>query len=72
MLTIHLLRHGDTAQAAEGIFCGDLDPSLTDHGHAQAERVARAAGSLGLGGAFYAAPSSARGRPPRRSPGDGH
>ena len=42
MLTIHLVRHGDTAQAAEGIFCGDLDPPLTEHGLAQAERLAQA------------------------------
>jgi broad specificity phosphatase PhoE len=42
MLTIHLVRHGDTAQAADGIFCGDLDPPLTGHGLAQAELVARA------------------------------
>jgi broad specificity phosphatase PhoE len=48
MLTIHLVRHGDTPQAAEGVFCGDLDPSLTDHGRLQAERVGRAAASLGL------------------------
>jgi broad specificity phosphatase PhoE len=46
MLTIHLVRHGDTPQAADGIFCGDLDPSLTDHGRAQAERVARAVAPL--------------------------
>lgn len=48
MLTIHLVRHGDTPQAAEGIFCGDLDPSLTDHGRAQAERLARVTAQLGL------------------------
>jgi probable phosphoglycerate mutase len=46
MLTIHLVRHGDTSQAAEGVFCGDLDPSLTDHGHWQAEQVARAVAPL--------------------------
>lgn len=48
MLTIHLVRHGDTPQAAEGIFCGDLDPPLTDHGREQARRVAQAAATLGL------------------------
>lgn len=48
MLTIHLVRHGDTTQAADGIFSGDLDPPLTDHGRAQAELLARAAASLGL------------------------
>ncbi len=48
MLTIHLVRHGDTPQAAEGIFCGDLDPSLTDHGRWQAEQLARVAVPLEL------------------------
>jgi probable phosphoglycerate mutase len=42
MLTIHLVRHGDTPQAAEGVFCGDLDPSLTEHGHWQAEQLSGA------------------------------
>jgi probable phosphoglycerate mutase len=42
MLTIHLVRHGDTLQAADGIFSGDLDPPLTPHGKEQAELVARA------------------------------
>ena len=55
MLTIHLLRHGDTAQAAEGVFCGDLDPPLTDHGHSQAECVARGLAPIGLV-AIYASP----------------
>lgn len=52
MLTLHLVRHGDTAQASEGIFCGDLDPPLTETGRAQAQRVARAARSLGLSGLY--------------------
>jgi broad specificity phosphatase PhoE len=55
MLTIHLVRHGDTAQAQDGIFCGDLDPPLTEHGHAQAELVARAALALGPS-ALYCSP----------------
>ncbi|HLK39074.1 MAG TPA: histidine phosphatase family protein [Polyangiaceae bacterium] len=46
MLTLHFVRHGDTAQATEGILCGDLDPPLTDHGHEQAERVGRAIAAL--------------------------
>jgi broad specificity phosphatase PhoE len=52
MLTIHLVRHGDTAQAADGIFCGDLDPPLTDHGRSQAELVARALTPLRLVGLY--------------------
>jgi probable phosphoglycerate mutase len=42
MLTLHLVRHGDTLQASEGVFCGDIDPPLIENGLAQAERVARA------------------------------
>jgi alpha-ribazole phosphatase len=55
MLTLHLVRHGDTAQAADGIFCGDLDPPLIVSGLAQAERVAVMARSLGLT-ALYSSP----------------
>jgi probable phosphoglycerate mutase len=55
MLTLHMVRHGDTAQAAEGIFCGDLDPPLTEKGIAQAERVSVMARSLGLT-ALYCSP----------------
>src|SRR5580658_563270 len=47
MLTLHMVRHGDTAQAADGVFCGDLDPALTASGLAQAERVGVLARSLG-------------------------
>jgi probable phosphoglycerate mutase len=46
MLTIHLVRHGETAQAAEGVFCGDLNPPLTERGLFEAERVGRAAAAL--------------------------
>jgi probable phosphoglycerate mutase len=55
MLTLHMVRHGDTAQAADGIFCGDLDPALTVSGLAQAERVGVMARSLGLT-ALYCSP----------------
>jgi broad specificity phosphatase PhoE len=55
MLTIHFVRHGDTTQAAEGVFCGDLDPPLTEHGRAQAELVARAVASYGAS-ALYSSP----------------
>lgn len=48
ILTIHLVRHGDTTHAAEGVFCGDLDPPLTDHGQTQAELVARAVVEYGV------------------------
>jgi broad specificity phosphatase PhoE len=55
MLTVHLVRHGDTLQAAEGILSGDLDPPLTDSGRAQAERLARVFGPLALE-AIYCSP----------------
>jgi alpha-ribazole phosphatase len=55
MLTLHLVRHGDTAQAAEGYFAGDIDPPLTDRGQAQAEAVGRVAGTLKLA-AIYVSP----------------
>jgi probable phosphoglycerate mutase len=55
MLTLHLVRHGDTLQAAEGYFAGDIDPPLTDRGLAQAEAVGRVAAGLGLA-AVYVSP----------------
>src|SRR5580692_7613179 len=39
MLTLHLVRHGDTEASGEGIFCGDLDALLTSSGLAQAAKV---------------------------------
>ncbi len=35
MLTLHLVRHGDTLQSAEGYFAGDIDPPLTERGKEQ-------------------------------------
>jgi probable phosphoglycerate mutase len=55
MLTLHLVRHGDTLQAAEGYLAGDIDPPLTDHGLAQAEAVGRVAAGLKLD-AVYVSP----------------
>ena len=46
MVTLHLVRHGETRQAADGVFCGDLDPPLTETGRAQAERAAQAVQAL--------------------------
>src|SRR5580704_11211458 len=48
MLTLHLVRHGDTLQAAEGYLAGDIDPPLTAAGRAQAGEVGRLAATLGL------------------------
>jgi probable phosphoglycerate mutase len=55
MLTLHLVRHGDTPQAADGSFAGDIDPPLTDRGLAQAEAVGRLAAKMSLA-AVYVSP----------------
>ena len=55
MLTLHLVRHGDTTHAAEGYFAGDIDPPLTERGRAMAEAVARVAARLKLE-AIYVSP----------------
>src|SRR5580658_10782073 len=39
MLTLHLVRHGDTEASGDGVFCGDLDALLTPSGLEQAHRV---------------------------------
>jgi probable phosphoglycerate mutase len=55
MLTVHLLRHGETLQAAQGYFAGDIDPPLTEKGRAEADAAARAAATLDLV-ALYVSP----------------
>jgi len=55
MLTLHLVRHGNTAQSSEGVFCGDLDPPLTERGRMEATRLARAMEPLDLT-ALYCSP----------------
>jgi probable phosphoglycerate mutase len=55
MLTLHLVRHGDTAQSAEGYFAGDIDPPLTERGQKQALALGRLAPSLKLA-QVYASP----------------
>ena len=55
MLTLHLVRHGETLQAADGIFAGDIDPPLTDRGLAQAEALGSVAARLDLA-AVYVSP----------------
>jgi probable phosphoglycerate mutase len=46
MLTLHLVRHGDTEASGEGIFCGDLDMPLTPSGLVQADKVGALAVAL--------------------------
>ena len=55
MLVLHLVRHGDTAQSSDGVFCGDLDPPLTEKGLAQANKLANLTSKLGIT-AVYASP----------------
>ena len=55
MLVLHLVRHGDTAQSADGVFCGDLDPPLTEKGLAQADKLAHLLSKLGIT-AIYGSP----------------
>jgi probable phosphoglycerate mutase len=55
MLTLHLARHGDTTQSADGTFCGDLDPPLTDKGKTQADKLAKVISKLGIS-ALYTSP----------------
>ena len=42
-----LLRHGQTAHSAARLYSGSSDPELTDIGHEQAQRAARAVTALG-------------------------
>lgn len=55
MLTLHLVRHGDTDASSEGVLCGDLDIPLTASGKAQAEAIAPRLHKLGLT-AIYVSP----------------
>ena len=60
MLTLHLIRHGDTTQSADGVFCGDLDPPLTDRGKMQAARLAQVTSKLALTAIFVSPKLRAR------------
>ena len=41
-LTLHFLRHGETAFSKDGTFCGALDPELTESGRRMADAFAEA------------------------------
>jgi len=55
MLTLHLVRHGDTEASSEGVLCGDLDLPLTASGFAQAEAIVPRLQKLALT-AMYVSP----------------
>jgi probable phosphoglycerate mutase len=57
MLTLHLVRHGETEQSSDGVFCGDLDPPLTPKGVTQAGKFAALAKTLKVV-AIYASPKT--------------
>lgn len=46
MLSLYIVRHGQTAYSRENRFCGDLDPPLTDAGARMAEALGEAYGAL--------------------------
>jgi probable phosphoglycerate mutase len=60
MLTLHFVRHGETAQSAEGYFAGDIDPPLTENGRMQAQAVGRVASALRLAGVYVSPKLRAR------------
>jgi probable phosphoglycerate mutase len=55
MLTLHLIRHGETEASGDGVFCGDLDPPLTGKGKEQAEALTARTARLALS-AIYVSP----------------
>jgi probable phosphoglycerate mutase len=48
MLTLYLVRHGQTAASSSNRFCGRLDEPLTPAGHAMAEALGAAYGNAGF------------------------
>lgn len=60
MLTLHMVRHGDTTHSSEGFFAGDIDPPLTEKGVAQAEAFARLATKLQLSAVYVSPKTRAR------------
>jgi probable phosphoglycerate mutase len=52
-----IVRHGQTSANLDGVWHGSTDTALTDHGHAQAQRVAEyLAAACPDAGALYASP----------------
>jgi broad specificity phosphatase PhoE len=57
MLTIHLVRHGETVASLEHRFCGVTECELTDRGRAQVDAVVERCATEGHWRAVYASPS---------------
>src|SRR6185436_11407887 len=51
-LMIHLVRHGETPYNAAGRFVGRTDVELSEHGQAQAQRVAETLATRPLNGIY--------------------
>lgn len=45
MLSLYLVRHGQTDYSAHNRFCGSVDPPLNDVGHAMAEALGKRYGA---------------------------
>ena len=57
MLTIHLVRHGETEASSEHRFCGVSECQLTERGRRQVEAVAERCAAKGDWRAVYTSPS---------------
>ena len=57
MLTIHLVRHGETVASLEHRFCGVTECELTDRGRMQVDAVAERCATEGDWQAVYSSPS---------------
>jgi len=57
MLTIHLVRHGETEASSEHRFCGVSECDLTERGRRQVEAVAERCAAKGDWRAVYTSPS---------------
>ncbi|MDX2270782.1 MAG: histidine phosphatase family protein [Cyanobacteriota bacterium] len=50
--TLYFLRHGETTYSAKGVYCGSLDPDLTEQGQEMAESFAEAYQGIPWSGVF--------------------
>jgi probable phosphoglycerate mutase len=60
VLTLHLVRHGETAAAAEGYYAGDIDPPLLPAGIEQARKLAASVAGIGIDALYVSSKLRAR------------
>ena len=60
VLTIHLVRHGETLAAREHRLCGQSDCALSERGHRQSEAVVDSCAARGDWRAVYTSPLTRR------------